>query len=580
MPHIQGADRHETLLFPPSLDEYIAADNPVRVIDAFVDQLDLQTLGFRRVVAKTMGRPAYYPGDLLKLYVYGYLNRTRSSRLLERETQRNVEVIWLLKKLTPDFKTIADFRKDNLEPIRGVCREFTLLCKELDLFGGELVAIDGSKFKAVNNRTRNFTPRKLERSLAEIDVAIAAYLAEMDTDDATEPPPEPISDLQTKIARLQQRRQQYEAYQHELAATGATQLSLTDPDCRSMPISQGTEVGYNVQIAVDARYKLIVEHEVTNDVTDRAQLANMATQTQQMLEVEALDVVADVGYYDGPEVKSCLEAGITPYVAKPHTSRNQKVGLFTKADFVYDAQEDVYRCPANATLTYRFTVDEAGRLTRYYATPACGSCPLRKQCTRSAKEGRRITRWEHEGLLDAMANRVRSTPQIMKQRKQIVEHPFGTIKRSMNQGYFLLRGLGKVRTEMSLTVLAYNLKRVVNILGVERLLQVVVQCRKDSVRIMIWTRMNTKWCRDHYYLRVLMDFSHSLAPCSAAADIARSRVTVQDSTLLEWLPVPTIPNILGVVQAEFEIVHGCTKKQLQLRLPCRNMQRDGRYLRL
>ncbi len=523
VPHIQGADRQEVLLFPPSLDEYIAVDNPVRFIDAFVDQLDLHALGFKRAVPASTGRPAYHPGDLLKLYVYGYLNRIRSSRLLERETQRNVEVMWLLKQLQPDFKTIADFRKDNLAPIRNVCREFTWLCKELDLFGGELVAIDGSKFKAVNNRTRNFTAKKLERALAEIDTKITGYLAELDTHDAAEPAAaEPIRDLQAKIARLQERQAQYGAYQQELAASGATQLSLTDPDCRSMPVSQGTEVGYNVQMAVDAKYKLIVEHEVTNDVTDRAQLASMATQTQQVLGVDALDVVADVGYYDGTEVKTCLDTGITPYIAKPHTSRNQKDGLFTKADFVYDAEEDAYRCPAHATLTYRFTADEAGRLTRYYATPACGSCPIRKQCTRSATEGRRITRWEHEGLLDTMADRVRANPQIMKQRKQIVEHPFGTIKRSMNQGYFLMRGLPKVRTEMSLTVLAYNLKRVVNILGVDELLQAVIQRREDPVLIIIRAGMNIMWSRGRYRLRLLMDFSHGLALHTTLWNVAKN----------------------------------------------------------
>ncbi len=517
MPHIQGADRHAVLQFPPTLDDYIGPDNPARVIDAFVDQLDLQTLGFTRATPARMGRPAYNPGDLLKLYVYGYLNRTRSSRLLEREAQRNVELMWLLKQLTPDFKTIADFRKDNLQPIRAVCREFTLLCKELELFGGDLVAIDGSKFKAVNNRTRNFTPKKLERALAEIDAKITGYLAELDTQDAAEPATaEPIRDLQAKIARLQERHAQYIVYLQELAASGATQLSLTDPDCRSMPVSQGTEVGYNVQTAVDAKYKLIVEHEVTNAVTDRDQLAPMARQAQQLLEVETLEVVADVGYYDGSEVQACLEAGITPYIAKPHTSRNQKAGLFTKADFVYDAQQDSYRCPGGATLTYRFTADEAGRLTRYYATAACGTCPIRAQCTRRAKEGRRITRWEHEGLLDEMADRVHDNPQVMKQRKQIVEHPFGTIKRAMNQSYFLMRGLPKVRAEMSLTVLAYNLKRVLNILGVERLLEVVIQPREDTTIIVIWVRINILRRRGCSWSLVLMDFSHGLAPCWTA----------------------------------------------------------------
>ncbi len=463
------------MLFPPSLDEYITEENPVRFIDAFVDHLDLQMLGFRRAIAARTGRPAYHPGDLLKLYLYGYLNRVRSSRLLERECQRNVEVMWLLKKLAPDYKTIADFRKDTLAALRAVCREFTLLCKELELFGSELIAIDGSKFKAVNNRTRNFTTKKLERALAEIDGKIEAYLTELDTQDTQEAAPSvAIGNVQTKIEQLRTRREQYQQYQQELAERGASQLSLTDPDCRSMPVSRGTEVGYNVQMAVDAKHKLIVAYEVTNAVTDQDQLSPMALRAQELLEVETLTVVADVGYYDGEEVKACLDVGITPYIAKPQTSRNRKAGLFTKADFVYDAEQDTYRCPAGAVLTYRFTTLEDGRPTRYYATPACGTCPIRAQCTRSQKEGRRITRWEHEGLLDAMAERVRNNPQVMKARKEIVEHPFGTIKRTMDQGYFLLKGLPKVGVEMSLTVLAYNIKRVIAILGVPAMIAAVV----------------------------------------------------------------------------------------------------------
>ncbi len=520
MPHIQGADRHTVIQFPPILDDYITPDNPVRVIDAFVDQLDLQALGFARAVPARTGRPAYHPGDLLKLYVYGYLNRTRSSRLLEREAHRNVEVMWLLKRLTPDFKTIADFRKDNLAALRGVCREVTLLCKELELFGAELVAIDGSKFKAVNNRTRNFTPKKLERALAEIDAKITGYLAELDTQDVTEPAAtKPIRDLQAKLARLRERQQHYAAYQQELAASGATQLSLTDPDSRSMPVTQGTEVGYNVQVAVDAKHNLIVAHEVTNAVTDREQLGPLARQVQALLAVESVDVVTDVGYYHGAEVQACLESGITPYIAKPHTSRNQKAGLFTKADFVYELQQDTYHCPAGATLTYRFTSIEDGRPTRKYATAQCGACPIRAQCTRSPRDGRRISRWEDEHVLDAMAERVRDNPQIMKQRKAIVEHPFGTMKRAMNQGYFLMRGLRKVRTEMSLTVLAYNLKRVLNILGVERLLDVVIQWRDDTFLVMIRARLNILCCGGHYRVRFPKDFSHGLA-------LQRTRVNV------------------------------------------------------
>ena len=469
MPHLQGVSREAVILFPPTLDDYVALDNPVRFIDAFVDQLDLQALGFPRVVAAIEGRPAYPPADLLKLYVYGYLNRVRSSRRLERETQRNVEVMWLLKKLTPDHKTIADFRKDNAAALRQVCREFTGLCKALELFGGELVAIDGSKFLAVNSRQRNFSREKLKRALKDIDEKIQRYLAELDQQDAQEPDEIPVTaeDLKVKIAHLHTRQEHYQNLQHRLEASGETQLSLTDPDSRCMPAGQGTLVGYNVQTAVDSKHKLIVAHEVTNAVTDQDQLAPIAQEAKQTLGVETLDATADKGYYDGQAVKDCLAQGITPYLPKPHTSVNQQRGLYTKDDFVYDPTRDTYRCPPGAELDFRFATVENGRAMRYYATAACRTCAARALCTTN-KGGRRITRWADEHLLDEMAARVKDHPEIVRLRKELSEHPFGTIKRAMGQGYFLMKGLVKVGTEMSLTVLAYNLKRALSILGVPR----------------------------------------------------------------------------------------------------------------
>lgn len=475
MPHLQGVSREAVVFLPSLLDEYIAADNPVRFIDAFVDQLDLQALDFQRVVAAVEGRPAYHPADLLKLYVYGYLNRVRSSRGLERETKRNLEVIWLLKKLTPDHKTIADFRKVHGEALRQVCRAFVQVCKALALFGGELVAIDGSKFLAVNSRQRNFSDTKLKRVLKELDEKIAAYREQLDqVDHAEEQPPEPhCADLQAKLDQLRERRVGYQAVQQTLAESGERQLSLTDPDSRSMPITgQRTVVGYNVQIAVDSKHKLIVEHAVTNDVTDQAQLSPMAMQTKDILGVGQLDVLTDSGYYDGQEVKQCLEAGITPYIAKPHTSVNQQRGLYTKADFVYDTQCDVYRCPQGAELEFRFDTIEAGRHIRYYKTVACQTCTARAQCTTN-QDGRRITRWVDEHPLEAMARRVAQHPEIMKLRKQLAEHPFGTLKRGWQQGYFLLKRLVKVKGEVALSILAYNLRRVLNLLGTATLIAAV-----------------------------------------------------------------------------------------------------------
>jgi transposase len=474
MGFIHGANRHEEILFPERLDDYIAEENPVRFIDAFVDHLNLTTLGFQRATPAATGRPAYDPADLLKLYIYGYLYRLRSSRRLEQETHRNVELMWLLKKLRPDHKTIADFRKHNLKPLRQVCREFTVLCKQLDLFAGTLVAIDGSKFKAVNAKERNFTADKLKNLLQQIDQRVEAYLKDLDGQDNEEDAGTPggavAENLQAKIEVLQQRKLLYADLQAQLEASGETQLSRTDPESRAMILGKGrgTEVCYNVQMAVDSKHKLIIANDVTNDTGDRAWLSPMALQAKAVLGCP-FDAVADVGYYHGEEVKTCLEAGITPYVARPITSANQKLGLFSKDDFTYDGATDTYQCPAGERLTFRFDAVEHGRHIRYYATSACRTCPLKQQCTRN-KGGRRLTRWVDEHLLEAMEQRVRSRPEVMKQRKQLVEHPFGTMKRWWDAGYFLMRGLEKVRTEFSLTVLAYNLRRVLNLIEMPRLM--------------------------------------------------------------------------------------------------------------
>jgi hypothetical protein len=385
--------------------------------------------------------------------------------------------MWLLGKLAPDFKTIADFRRDNLAAIKGVCREFTLLCRKLKLFGGELVAVDGSKFKAVNNRRRNFNEARLTKAIKAIEEKIDGYLDELDQADADEPgPDEPgpnATELREKIRTLQQRKAKYQALQEGLKESGAKQVSLTDKDARSMVMHHGsTEVGYNVQTAVDEKHQLIVEHEVTNDPTDHAHLAEMALRAKAMLEVEKLEVVADMGYYDGAEVKQCAEAGVTTYVPKPITSVNKKRGLFTKQDFSYEEEQDCYRCPAGEALTYRYESFEQGRLIRYYTTSKCRDCPLKAKCTTNAR-GRRITRWVDEKFLEEMARRVRARPELMRRRQQLSEPPFGTIKRAMGHGYFLMKGLNQVGAEMSLTVLSYNIKRVINIIGVKKLIAAV-----------------------------------------------------------------------------------------------------------
>jgi len=473
MRYIEGIARQQLILFPESLDEYIAEDNPVRFIDAFVDSLDLAELGFAHTDLAETGRPPYDPRDLLKLYLYGYLNRVRSSRKLEQECQRNVEVMWLLGKLSPDHKTIADFRKDNRLVFKHVFKTFGLLCRELDLFGGELVAIDGSKFKAVNSSKRNFTQTRVKEELQDLETRIEAYLKELDEMDQTEPPVVPASpstpQLQTQIAQLKNRQVKYQSYLQQMEQSGESQLSLTDPDSRAMPKSPKGWVSYNAQTVVDSKHHLIVAQDVTNDITDRDQLSPMAIKAKETLQVEQLKAVADMGYAHGKELKACLEAGIEPYVARPDTSANAKLGLFGKEQFVYDPQTDTYRCPAGQTLSYRFDTVEKERHIRYYKTSACSQCALREKCTRN-KEGRRITRWIDEQIIEETQQRVEAHPEIMKLRQQLVEHPFGTIKFWWDHSHFLMKGLEKVRAEFSLSTLAYNIRRVLNILGVKPLM--------------------------------------------------------------------------------------------------------------
>src|SRR3990170_3349296 len=452
MHYIQGSDRNQLTLFPEALDEYIAEDNPVRFLDAFVETLNLAVMDFGHAVLQDTGRPPYHPADLLKLYVYGYLNRIRSSRQLEKEAGRNLELMWLLKRLTPDFKTIADFRRDSRQAIRQVSREFTLFCRQLDLFGGEIVAIDGSKFKAQNSKGRNFTHKKLKRQIKELEKKIDEYLEELDQADEGEKdvPDKPnVDQLREKIEAMKGRQAERRQLEEQMRQGGQSQISLTDPDSRSMPVGGGeaTVVGYNVQLSIDAKHKLIVDHEVTTDVTDLGLLSHMAERAKQALGVDEMDVIADKGYYDGQEVKACLDEGITPYIPKANTSANRKRGLFTKEDFLYDPDQDDYGCPAGQTLTYRFTTVEQEREIGYYSNPAaCRECGLKPQCTRN-KGGRRITRWVDEHLLEAMQARVQAEPEKVGLGKQLGGHPFGTIKCAMNQGYFLMRGLEKVRAE-------------------------------------------------------------------------------------------------------------------------------------
>jgi len=470
---VEGIDRGQSTLFPAQLDDYVADDNPVRAVDAFVDGLDLGKLGFASVQPMDVGRPGYRPGTILKIYIYGYLNRIPSSRRLERECQRNIELIWLTGRLAPDFKTIADFRKDNGKAIREVCRAFVTLARKLDLLGDASVAIDGSKFKAVNARDKNFTEGKMRRRLERIDESIARYMAQLETADrhGDAVPAAKITRLKDKVAKLKEEIVRLNAINDQMMKSEDKQISLTDPDARSMATSGKDTgiVGYNVQAAVDTTNHLIVAHEVTNIGTDRNQLSGMAEIARSELGAEKLKVVADRGYYEGQQIKACEDAGITVTLPKPQTSGSKAEGRFGKQDFVYEADADAYRCPAGERLPYRFTGEEDGKKLRRYWTSACKTCAMKSQCTTGPE--RRVSRWEHEAVLEKVQARLDHNPGAMALRRQTAEHPFGTIKCWMGATHFLTMTLPKVATEMALNVLAYNMKRVIAILGVGALME-------------------------------------------------------------------------------------------------------------
>ena len=475
MAHIAGSARDQLLLLPDAVEDYVGADNPVRFIDAFVDGLDLAAAGFARAKPAASGRPGYDPADLLKLYVYGYLNRVRSSRRLEAETHRNLEVIWLLRRLRPDFKTIADFRRENRAAFKQVFREFVLLCRKMGLFGAELVAVDGTRIKAVNNKDRNFTRRSLDELLARSDAQLEKYLGQLDADDDGEsrlPTMGSADDLKAKIANIRARRMRLREHLAVLEESGTDQISLTDPDARAMARMTKVGVGYNVQIAVDAKHGLIAAQEVTNTVLDYGHLASTAAAAKDVLEADHLEVVADRGYYQAEDIEACEAAGMTPFVPKPDRGPAKRDGLFPKEAFAYDAARDGYVCPAGRFLRLRaVSTIRTVELRGYTGRGVCGGCLLKPRCTKATH--RQLTRYGNEAILDRMAERLRTRPEIQDVRRQTVEHPFGSIKQWMNQGAFLMRRLGNVRGEFSLTALAYNIRRAITLIGVPGLIAAI-----------------------------------------------------------------------------------------------------------
>jgi len=482
MSYIKGQERNQSVLFPGTIDEYVAENNAVRAIAAFLGRLDFVKLKFVRGQAAETGRPGYDPRVLMGLFLWGHLNGIRSSRKLERESHRNLEVIWLCENLRPDFKTIADFRKDNGAGIKGVVVEFRLWCMAAGLYGQEMVAVDGSKFKAVNSKERNFTRKKLSQLMARERAKISEYLEAVAAADEAESEEPALSaeQLQEKIAGLERYLAEHEALEHQLEASGESQVSLTDPDARLMKTAQGTEVSYNVQTVVDSKHKLIVAYEVTNERNDLGQLAVMAQQAKAALQVAELTVLADGGYYEGNALKECEQAGVTTYVPPPQSREAKRRGIFEQKQFRYDQQRDLYVCPQGEELRLRSKKHERGKEFKVYKTKACAGCPLRAQCTTS-RYGRKLVRWEHQEVIERLQARNRGRPELLKLRKTLAEHPFGTIKWGMDQGFFLLKGMRKVTTEFGLTVLSYNLKRVINILGVEQMTSLLAKTNPYSL---------------------------------------------------------------------------------------------------
>jgi transposase len=478
--HVSGLHRNQTILFPDKLDKYVGEDNPVRFIDAFIDNLDLEKLGFKHSIPCETGRPSYDPSDLLKLYVYGYLNHVRSSRKLERECHRNLEVIWLMKKLSPDFKTIADFRKDNVGCIKSVFKEFVYLCKSLDLYGAQLVAIDGTKFKAVNSKSNNLNEKTVALTLKRTEEKIAEYLREMDENDKADSGKDDsvkVDELKEKISKLEEKKQQYEQAQNQMKETGQREVSLTDPDSRLMRVdSQRLDVCYNIQTSVDAKQHLIVDYDVTNNSTDHHQLASDAKAAKQTLGVERLEVLSDKGFYVLNDLRDCEEAGIRVFMPIPSFNPTKNVGVpepeFATERFAYDSVKDVYVCPAGKELGFwKCNVKGKPELGRRYRTASCVGCVFRSRCTRN-RLGRLMFRSEYQEIVDRLRARLESSDgkEKLSLRRELAEHPFGTMKRAFNQGYLLLKGLGKVKGEVGFTMLAYNMRRAINILGTRALI--------------------------------------------------------------------------------------------------------------
>lgn len=471
MKHKEGPERGEQMLMPASVEDYIEADNPVRLIDAFVSKLDLKALGYKHAVAPKTGRPPYHPGDLLKLFIYGFMRKMTSTRPLEKETHRNLEVLWLLKGVTPDFKTIARFRRENAKAIEKTFELFVKIGVKRNFFGKALAAVDGTRFKGVNSIDRVYTKEQLDEATKRMKEKLQRYIKEVEEMDQQEENPEGFTaeEIKESIANIEEDLKELQEAQDTLEESGEERISLTDPDSRLMKVGSKTTVGYNAQFAVEAESKLIVAIKVTNDRADGNNLHDISSAAKQALETETLQVVADSAYHVAEEIKKCEDSGIIPFINSPAARSND--GRFTKDAFIYDAENDQYRCPAGETLSLSGNISKGyGRIVRAYKTTACRTCPLRSKCTKN-KAGRVIERKPNEDLLDAMAKCVKQNPRLMRKRKGIIEHVFGCIKSAMGMRELLTKGFKMVRAELSLAALAFNLKRLINDRGAAELMK-------------------------------------------------------------------------------------------------------------
>ena len=480
MAHRIGTDRNQMLLLPPSLDEYIDENNPVKVIDVFVDSLDLNETGFKNSIPLKKGCPPYNPGDLLKLYLYGYLNRIRSTRKLEKECTRNIEVIWLLNQLRPRYRTIAYFREDNSKAIKSVFRQFVVMMKKWDLIAGDLLAVDGSKFRAVNSKKNNCNQQKIQRHLNYIDQKVDEYLKELDENDNKEQGERKLK-VKECLQQLEQRRQKYIDLERQLRETGQDQVSTTDPDARQLIIRGDiAEVAYNAQTTVDSKHNLVIDTKVIN-TNDRKILSTMGLQAKEILNKDSFELLADKGYHNGEELQKCDLMNIKTYVAPQESHSGNKIPTqeYLGDKFEYNSQVDCYTCPEGETLIsngrwYKKFYRTHIILVKQYKTKSCRECPKRSLCTSSPVErGRIIERSQYQDSVDANNLRVRNKKEKYRLRQTMTEHPFGVVKRQWGYDHLMMKGLQKTDSEISLIFLCYNLKRVMNILGINGILAAI-----------------------------------------------------------------------------------------------------------